>query len=63
MTHEHPGAAARDEGPLPANDIAVLARHVPQIDPARYLDEQARLAYRGALDRWPVLAKLMGLAD
>ncbi|AOJ05020.1 MULTISPECIES: hypothetical protein [Burkholderia] len=63
MTHSNRNAAARDEGPLPANDIAGLARHVPEIDPARYLDEQARLAYRDALDRWPVLAKLMGLAD
>lgn len=47
----------------PAHDIAGLARHVREIDPARYLDEQARLAYRTALKRWPVLAKLMGLAD
>ncbi|MCS3392261.1 hypothetical protein NX868_25480 [Burkholderia thailandensis] len=63
MTHRNPSAAARDEGPLSANDIAGLARRVPQIDPARYLDEQARLAYRDALTRWPVLAKLMGLLE
>lgn len=50
-------------GDAPAHDIAGLARHVREIDPARYLDEQARLAYRTALKRWPVLAKLMGLAD
>lgn len=55
--------ASRGDAPPPAHDIAGLARHVREIDPARYLDEQARLAYRTALKRWPVLAKLMGLAD
>ncbi|WP_430367394.1 hypothetical protein [Trinickia sp. NRRL B-1857] len=46
----------------PINDIGGLARHVPEIDPSRYFDEQARLAYEEALVKWPVLARLMGLA-
>ncbi|AHI75619.1 hypothetical protein [Burkholderia thailandensis] len=67
MTNGKPDMAAStiargDESP-PSNDIVGLACHVREIDPPRYLDAQARLAYRDALDRWPVLAKLMGLAD
>lgn len=46
----------------PINDIGGLARHVPEVDPSRYFDEQARLAYEEALVKWPVLARLMGLA-
>jgi len=46
----------------PINDIGGLARHVPEVDPNRYFDEQARLAYEEALVKWPVLARLMGLA-
>ena len=45
----------------PINDIGGLARHVPEVDPNRYFDEQARLAYEEALVKWPVLARLMGL--
>ncbi|AGK51192.1 hypothetical protein BTI_4055 [Burkholderia thailandensis MSMB121] len=65
MTNGNPDTAAMARGgePLPSNDIAGLARRVREIDPSRYLDEQARLAYHDALDRWPLLAKLMGLAD
>jgi hypothetical protein len=45
----------------PVNDIGGLAREVPEVDPRRYFDEQARLAYEEALVKWPVLARLMGL--
>jgi hypothetical protein len=45
----------------PANDIIGLAQHVPELDPGRYLDEQARLAYEDALAKWPALARLIGL--
>lgn len=47
----------------PLNDIGGLARRVPEIDPGQYFDEQARLAYEEALVKWPVLARLMGLAE
>ncbi|WP_245964814.1 hypothetical protein [Trinickia dinghuensis] len=47
----------------PINDIGGLARHVPEVDPRQYFDEQARLAYEDALVKWPVLARLMGLVD
>ncbi|HKT61987.1 hypothetical protein [Burkholderia sp. 22313] len=43
------------------NDVLGLARHLPALDPARYVDEQARRAFVESLERWPVLAKLMGL--
>ncbi|KVN29183.1 hypothetical protein WJ63_11070 [Burkholderia pyrrocinia] len=43
------------------NDVIGLARHLPALDPDRYVDEQARRAYVDALDRWPALARLMGL--
>jgi hypothetical protein len=45
----------------PLNDIEGLARHVPEVDPAGYFDEQARQAYEEALVKWPLLARLMGL--
>ena len=45
----------------PINDIGGLARHVPEVDPSHYFDEQARIAYEEALVKWPVLARLMGL--
>ncbi len=45
----------------PHNDIEGLARHVPELDPAGYFDEQARQAYEEALVKWPLLARLMGL--
>jgi hypothetical protein len=45
----------------PINDIGGLSRHVPEVDPRQYFDEQARLAYEDALVKWPVLARLMGL--
>lgn len=54
--------AEMENGPAPVNDIAGLARHVPELDPARYVDEQARHAYFDALSKWPVLARLMGLS-
>ncbi|MGN6316355.1 hypothetical protein [Trinickia sp.] len=47
----------------PVNDIGGLAREVPEVDPRRYFDEQARVAYEEALVKWPVLARLMGLVD
>ncbi|MBN3792518.1 hypothetical protein [Burkholderia sp. Ac-20353] len=45
------------------NDVLGLARHLPALDPERYVDEQARRAYVESLERWPVLAKLMGLRE
>ncbi len=48
-------------GGWPVNAIGGLAREVPEVDPRRYFDEQARLAYEEALVKWPVLARLMGL--
>lgn len=56
-THETSGKG------WPVNDIGGLAREVPEVDPRRYFDEQARLAYEEALVKWPVLARLMGLVD
>ncbi|WP_175720107.1 hypothetical protein [Burkholderia anthina] len=51
-----------DEGRLSQpNDVLGLARHLPALDPAHYVDEQARRAFVESLERWPVLAKLMGL--
>ncbi|PTB17814.1 hypothetical protein C9I57_26760 [Trinickia symbiotica] len=47
----------------PLNDIRGLASHVPEVDPCHYFDEQTRLAYKEALVKWPVLARLMGLMD
>ena len=47
----------------PLNDIGALARHVPEVDPSQYFDEQARLAYEEARVKWPVLARLMGLVE
>ncbi|MEZ2309441.1 MULTISPECIES: hypothetical protein [Paraburkholderia] len=43
------------------NDIAGLARSLPEIDPSKYVDEQAEHAYAHALVKWPVMARLMGL--
>jgi hypothetical protein len=43
------------------NDIAGLARSLPEIDPSKYVDEQAEHAYAHALVEWPVMARLMGL--
>lgn len=47
----------------PGNDVLGLARNVPEFDPLRYFDEQARQAYGEALVKWPVLARLMGLTE
>ena len=44
------------------HDVAALAQKVSGLDAASYFDAQAQIEYRGALDRWPVLARLMGLA-
>lgn len=57
MTNETDGTG------WPVNDIGGLAREVPEVDPRRYFDEQARVAYEDALVKWPVLARLMGLVD
>ncbi|HEX7936348.1 MAG TPA: hypothetical protein VF573_25195 [Paraburkholderia sp.] len=43
------------------NDIAGLARSLGEIDPAKYVDEQAEHAYAEALVKWPVMSRLMGL--
>lgn len=44
------------------HDVAALARKVSGFDAGRYFDAQAQNEYHGALERWPVLARLMGLA-
>ncbi len=54
-------ATDTDERLSQPNDVIGLAHHLPALDPERYVDEQARRAYVDALDKWPVLAKLMGL--
>ncbi|MEC5407294.1 hypothetical protein VOM14_17255 [Paraburkholderia sp. MPAMCS5] len=43
------------------NDIAGLARTLGEIDPSKYVDEQAEHAYAEALVKWPVMSRLMGL--
>ena len=48
-------------GGWPVDDITGLGRRLPEIDPARYFDEQARESYQHALVKWPVLARLMKL--
>lgn len=52
-----------DRGEVPVNDIAGLARYVPELNPSRYFDEQARQAYLDALVKWPLMARLMGLVE
>jgi hypothetical protein len=51
-----------ESGGWPVNDINGLARRLPEMDPSAYYDGQANEAYEAALTKWPVLAKLMGLA-
>jgi hypothetical protein len=48
-------------GGWPVDDISGLARRLPEVDPLRYFDGQARESYRQSLRRWPVLARLMNL--
>jgi hypothetical protein len=48
-------------GGWPVDDITGLARRLPEIDPLRYFDGQARESYLQSLRRWPVLARLMNL--
>ncbi len=43
------------------NDIAGLSQSVTEIDPSKYVDEQAEDAYEHALAKWPVMGRLMGL--
>ncbi|NKJ49920.1 hypothetical protein CIC12_24930 [Burkholderia sp. SG-MS1] len=43
------------------DDITGLARRVPEVNPARYFDGQAKEAFQQSLIRWPVLARLMKL--
>jgi hypothetical protein len=45
----------------PVDDITGLGRRLPEVDPARYFDEQARESYQISLVKWPVLARLMKL--
>ncbi|WP_244818038.1 BcsR/BcsP family cellulose biosynthesis protein [Caballeronia sp. Lep1P3] len=45
-----------------ANDVAALAQKVDGLDAARYFDGQEQSEYRVAVERWPVLARLMELA-
>ena len=48
-------------GGWPVDDITGLARRLPEVDPLRYFDGQARESYLQSLRRWPVLARLMNL--
>jgi hypothetical protein len=53
--------AAANAGGWPVDDITGLARRLPEVDPARYFDGQAKEAFQQSLIRWPVLARLMKL--
>lgn len=48
-------------GGWPVDDITGLARRLPELDPARYFDGQAKESFQQSLIRWPVLARLMKL--
>jgi hypothetical protein len=48
-------------GGWPVDDITGLARRLPELDPARYFDAQAKESFQQSLIRWPVLARLMKL--
>ncbi|CAB3778076.1 hypothetical protein LMG27177_00522 [Paraburkholderia fynbosensis] len=55
------GNVAADAGGWPVDDITGLARRLPEVDPARYFDGQAKEAFQQSLLRWPLLARLMNL--
>lgn len=57
------GAQGRSKPARGRHDVATLAQRVSGLDAERYFDAQAQIEYRGALDRWPVLARLMNLAQ
>lgn len=60
------GKTAAFDAPAQAravHDVAALGRKVSGFDADRYFDAQAQNEYHGALDRWPVLARLMGLVQ
>lgn len=59
-TMNHAEAKVQASG-WPVDDITGLGRRLPEVDPARYLDEQARESYQLSLVKWPVLARLMKL--
>jgi hypothetical protein len=48
-------------GGWPVDDITGLARRLPELDPAKYFDGQAKESFQQSLIRWPVLARLMKL--
>jgi hypothetical protein len=54
--------ASTKAGGWPVDDITGLARRLPEVDPLRYFDAQAKEAYQQSLLRWPGLARLMNLA-
>lgn len=60
MTVANPEVKATASG-WPVDDITGLRRRLPELDPARYFDEQARESYQLSLLKWPVLARLMKL--
>ncbi|HEY2021180.1 hypothetical protein [Paraburkholderia sp.] len=49
------------DSPWPVDDITGLARRLPEVDPRRYFDGQAKEAYQQSLGKWPLLARLMNL--
>jgi hypothetical protein len=60
MTAANPEVKTAVSG-WPVDDITGLGRRLPEVDPARYFDEQARESYQLSLLKWPVLARLMKL--
>ncbi|APA85220.1 hypothetical protein BJG93_07345 [Paraburkholderia sprentiae WSM5005] len=59
----NPQHAAKDaaHGAWPVDDISGLALRLPEVEPRRYFDAQAKEAYQESLLKWPVLARLMNL--
>jgi len=44
------------------SDIDALAQHVDGFDARHYFDQQGEVETRGAAQRWPLLARVMGLS-
>jgi len=44
------------------SDIDALAQHVDGFDARHYFDQQGEVETRAAAQRWPLLARMMGLS-
>ncbi|MWL87851.1 hypothetical protein GA566_10480 [Cupriavidus sp. SW-Y-13] len=44
------------------NDIDALARHVEGFDAQHYFDQQGEVETHAAMQRWPMLARALGIA-